>query len=159
MTQGQQGGPVVVPAHGYNEPDVRAYESAPRPTGWAGWVFFAGILMVLAGCFNVIAGFVALFNDKYYVVPSSGLMVHVDYNAWGWTFLIYGAIVGVAGFGILAGKTWARVVGVVLAVVNALLNLAFLAAYPLWTTIIIALDIAIIYSLIVHGREVRAARD
>jgi hypothetical protein len=58
----------------------------------------------------------------------------------------------------MAGQTWARVVGVILAVVSAIVNVAFLAAYPVWSTIIIALDVFVIYALIVHGSEARAMR-
>ena len=117
---------------------------------------FAGILMFIAGSFNAIAGIVALFNDKYYLVPSQDLLVKVDYTVWGWVLLIYGIVQGLAGIGVLLGQTWARAVGVILAVFNIILNLGFLAAYPIWTTIIIALDVVVIYALIVHGRETRS---
>jgi len=59
---------------------------------------------------------------------------------------------------VLVGQNWARVVGVVFAVLNALVNLAFIAAYPVWITLTIVLDIIVIYALIVHGREARAFR-
>jgi len=61
-----------------------------------------------------------------------------------------------AGLGLLRGQTWARVTGVVLAVVSALVNITFLAAYPLWSTLVIAVDVIVIYALIVHGRESKA---
>lgn len=143
-----------------NQQDVRSISPArvrdPEPTGWIGWVIFGGVLMMLAGCFNAIAGLVALFDDQYYHVSSKGLMVQADYRTWGWVLLIYGIVVAVAGVCVLFGQTWARVVAVVLAVVNALINLAFLAAYPVWSVIIIALDVVVIYALIVHGREARS---
>ena len=58
--------------------------------------------------------------------------------------------------GILAGQAWARVTGVVLAVISALVNLAFMAAFPLWATLIIALDVLVIYALVAHGKEITA---
>jgi hypothetical protein len=129
------------------------HRDSPSITAWIGWVVFAGVLMIMVGCFNAIAGIVALFEHSYYLVSPSGLLVHVDYTAWGWTLLIYGIIMVLAGFGVMAGQTWARIVAVILLVINALVNLAFLAAYPIWSTIVIALDVVIIYALIVHGRE------
>jgi len=132
-------------------------ESADQPTAWVGWIFFAGILMLLVGCFNVIAGVVALLKEDYFLVGPAGLMLGMDFTAWGWTYLIYGTVLTLAGFGIMVGQTWARVVAVVLAVVNALLNLTFLAAYPVWTMLIIVLDVIVVYALIVHGRETRSA--
>jgi hypothetical protein len=147
MAQHQQQDRPVVTSIGDHEPQ--------QETGWVGWVVFAGILMFLAGSFNAIAGIVALFNRNYYLVPSEGLLVKVDYKAWGWTLLIYGIIVMIAGLGVLVGQTWARVIGVILAGVNAVLNLGFLAAYPIWSTIVIVLDVVVIYALTVHGRETR----
>lgn len=166
MTQSQQNGPYVTPAHAF-ETGARGHESMPsgyeppvpantpntQPTRWVGWVFFAGIIMLTVGCFNMIGGIVALFRSSYYLVTADDLMVRVDYTAWGWLFIIYGAVVAAAGFGVMVGKTWARVIGVILAVINALLNLTFLAAYPVWSVMVIALDVIVIYALIVHGRE------
>jgi hypothetical protein len=70
--------------------------------------------------------------------------------------MIAGAVVFAAGLGLFAGQMWARVVGVVLAVASALLNFAFIAAYPFWSTIVIAMDVFVIYALTVHGREMKA---
>jgi hypothetical protein len=133
-------------------------ETRPEPevTGWVGWVFFAGILMLMVGSFNALAGVVALFNDEYYLVGKNGLLVEVDYTTWGWALLLYGIALGLAGLGVLAGQTWARVAAVILVAINALVNLGFLAAQPIWTMLIIALDVIIIYALIVHGREARS---
>lgn len=126
-----------------------------RLTGWVGWVLFAGIVLFTAGCFNVIEGLVALFNKDYYVVGSAGLVVPADVAVWGWTLLIFGAIEAVVGYGVAVGQTWARAVGVVIAVLNAVVNLAFIAAYPIWIILTIALDVIVIYAITVHGREAR----
>jgi hypothetical protein len=138
--------------------EASAYPSRrePEATGWVGWVLFGGILLFIVGAFNVIAGVVALFKDEYFLVAESGLLIELDYTAWGWWLIIWGALLALTGFGVLVGQTWARIVGVILVSVNALMNLAFLAAYPIWTTLVIALDIIVIYALIVHGRETRA---
>jgi hypothetical protein len=125
-------------------------------TGWVGWVFFAGIVMFTVGFFNIIEGLVALFNSGYYRVDHNGLVVHVNYRTWGWTLLIFGAVLVIAGYGVLVGQTWARVVGVILAVLNAMTNFAFLAAYPVWVVLTISLDVLVVYALIAHGREAKA---
>ncbi|MFN2497254.1 MAG: hypothetical protein ABR608_15340 [Pseudonocardiaceae bacterium] len=136
-------------------PHQRGDAALPAPTGWVGWIFFAGIIMILGGTFQAIAGLVAIFNEAYYLVPSSDLVVSVDYTGWGWAHLITGILVVAAGFGVLTGQTWARIVGVILAGISAILNIAFLAAYPLWSLIVIALDVVVIYALSVHGREMQ----
>ena len=127
-----------------------------EPTAWVGLIVFGGIMMLMMGGFQIIQGFVALFNDEYYLVTRNGLIVTLDYTTWGWTHLIIGLIAVGAGIGVLLGQMWARVVGIIIAVVSALANIAFLSAYPVWSTIVIATDVLVIYALTVHGREVKS---
>jgi hypothetical protein len=127
-----------------------------EPTGWVGWVIFAGVAMIVLGAFQIIEGLVAVFQRSYYLVTPGHLIVHVNYAAWGWTHFGIGVVIAVVGFGVMAGVMWARVLGIALAVISAIVNLAFIAAYPVWGILIIALDVVVIYALAVHGREVRA---
>jgi hypothetical protein len=126
-------------------------------SGWAGWVVFAGIMMIMLGAFQVIEGLVALFDQGYYLVAPSGLVLSVDYNTWGWAHLIIGVLAVATGIGLIAGNMLARVVGVILAVLSAILNLVFIAAYPVWSTIVIAIDVIVIYAIVVHGRELKGS--
>src|SRR4051794_32176519 len=107
-----------------------------QPTAWAGWVTFAGVMLIMLGAFHAIQGLVALFNSGFYLVGSNGLVVNVDYNAWGWLHLALGAVAIVTGAGLFVGNMAARVVGVGIACLSAVVNLAFLAAYPVWSTIV-----------------------
>jgi len=132
-----------------------AYGNSPDPTGWTGWVVFAAFMMILLGTFQAVEGLVAIFDDGYYHVRESGLVINVDYDAWGWVHLVLGAVIVLAGVGVLAGNILARTVGVVLAAVSAVLNLLFIEAYPIWSVIVITVDVLVIYALIVHGRELR----
>src|SRR5690349_17713350 len=96
-----------------------------EPTAWTGFVVFAGIMLLMLGGFQVIEGFVAIVRDEYYVVTRNGLLLTLDYTTWGWTHLIIGLIAVAAGIGVLAGQMWARIVGIVIAVISALANIAF----------------------------------
>jgi hypothetical protein len=127
----------------------------PQRTGWVGWLVFTAVLMILLGAFHAIQGLIALFNSEYYLVGPGGLTVQLDYTTWGWVHLIAGVVVIVTGIGVLVGQTWARVVGILLALISALVSFTFIAAYPVWSCILIALDVLIIYALAVHGRELR----
>lgn len=124
-------------------------------TGWIGWVLFAGIIMFTVGSINIIEGIVALVNDDYYLVDANRMIVDVDYTAWGWMLLTFGLLLVFAGYGVMVGQTWARVTGIILAVVNAVLNLLFVRAYPVWSIIVITLDVLVIYALAAHGREAK----
>jgi hypothetical protein len=126
-----------------------------RESGWAGWVVFAGVMMILLGGFNAVEGLVALLNGSW-LASSTELPIEFDYATWGWTWLIFGAVVAIAGFGVLAGQTWARVVGVAFAALNAVVQLLFIPAYPFWAMSVIAVDIIVIWALTAHGRDVAA---
>jgi hypothetical protein len=132
-------------------------EEPPPVTGWAGWIVFAGTMMMLLGALHAFQGLIALFDDGYYAVTKSGLAVQVDYTGWGWTHLIMGVVVVAAGVGLLAGQMWARIVGVGLAFLSCLVNVAFLAAYPVWSMVMIAVDILVIWAITVHGLEMKTA--
>jgi hypothetical protein len=134
-----------------------AYGDGPDPTAWTGWVVFAAFMMIMVGSFQAIEGLVALFDDGWYHVTQNGLLVEADYTVWGWTHLLLGALLIVAGVGVLAGNTLARLVAIALAGLSALVNLAFIEAYPIWAVIIITIDVLVIYALVVHGRELRSS--
>jgi hypothetical protein len=126
-------------------------------TGWAGWLVFASFMMFLVGSFQAIQGLVALFEDDYYVVRESGLVVNVDYTAWGTLHLILGVLLILCGAGVLTGNVVARGVGVLLAGLSAIANMAFIGAYPVWSIIVIVVDVLVIYALTVHGGELRSS--
>jgi hypothetical protein len=136
-------------------PQQRAQAAPTEQTAWVGWVVFGACMMVMLGMFHAIAGLVALFKETYFVVGSSDLVVSVSYDTWGWAHLIGGLVVLAVGVGLLTGATWARVLGVVVAMLSALVNLAFLAAYPLWSTMMITLAVLVIYAITAHGAEIK----
>jgi hypothetical protein len=123
--------------------------------GWTGWIGFAAIMMVLAGVFQGIAGLVALFKDEVFVVRKTGLVVSVDYTTWGWIHLAIAALLLLAGTSLFAGNMYGRIVGVLVAMLSAVANLVFIAAYPVWSVLIIAVDIFVIYAIVVHGRDLK----
>ena len=145
----------AVPDPRYTQGNSPMASRAPQPTGWTGWIAFGAVMMVMLGSFHAIAGFVGIFQESYFLVGSSDLVVEVDYTTWGWVHLIAGIVIIAAGAMLITGATWARVVTVAVAFLSALLNLAFLAAYPIWSTIMITVDILVIWAVIVHGSEVR----
>jgi hypothetical protein len=131
--------------------------SAVQPSGaWAGWVAFAGIMLALIGFFDILQGITALTNDEYFVVRGGDLLVF-DFTTWGWILLIWGVLLILAGFGLIAGRGWARWFGIVLAFLNAVAQVGFLAAYPIWSTILIALDVFVLFALTARWGEARAA--
>ncbi len=127
-----------------------------EPTGWVGWIIFAGTMLVILGIFHAIQGLVALFNDSVYLVGPKGLVINVDYTVWGWVHLLGGILVVLAGVALFAGKMWARILAVIVAVVSAVINVVFLPAYPIWSTMMIAIDVLVIWAVTVHGSEMKS---
>jgi len=126
--------------------------------GVSGWAWFTGGLMVLVGIFQFIAGIVALAGTGYYVVPARNLVLDASYSTWGWVHLIVGIVAIATGGGLAFGITVARVVGVALAAVSAIVNFGFIPAAPFAATLIIAMDVFLIYAITVHGGEPKQAR-
>ena len=114
----------------------------------SGYVF-AGLIMIVVGCFQAIAGVAAIFEDEFYTVTPNYIF-EVDTTTWGWIHLILGLVVAFAGYALFAGKTWARVVGVTFAVLTAIANFIFIPYYPFWAILIISLTIWVIWALTRH---------
>ena len=130
--------------------------STNKPSGWAvGWTAFAGITMILQGVWWLISGLIAIIDDEFYVITQNWIL-EFDTSIWGWIHLIVGIIVLVAGFGLFTAKTWARTVGVIIAVLSAIVAFMWLPYYPVWGVIFIVVSIAIIWALTVHGHDIEA---
>ena len=127
-------------------------EAAPSEAA-AGLTVFAAVMMMMIGAFQVIQGIIALANDTFYVVGAE-YVFQFDVTTWGWIHLLLGALVAVAGYFVLQAKVWARTVGVIVAVISALFNFAWLPYYPVWSILIIALNVFVIWALTVRGRDV-----
>jgi hypothetical protein len=128
-------------------------------SGWAvGFTVFAAIMMIMVGVFQALQGLVAIFENEFYV-QTRNYLFQFDATTWGWIHLVIGLVVALAGWGLLSGRTWARVVGITLAALSATANFLFIPYYPFWSLLIITLDIFVIWALTAHGREYRELKD
>jgi hypothetical protein len=140
--------------------DASQYPSTGRqPSGAAvGFTVFAAVMMIMAGAWQAISGLIAIFENEFYV-PTRDYIFQFDVTAWGWIHLVVGLIVAFAGWGLLSGQTWARVVGITVAAFSATTNFLFLPYYPFWAILIITLDVFVIWALTAHGRELKELKD
>ena len=124
------------------------------PSIWAvGWAAFAAVMLIMVGFFHALAAVIALFEDSYYVVGREWIF-EFDVTAWGWIHLLWGLVLVASGIGIFSGNVAARTVGVVAAALSAVVNFAWLPYQPVWGAIMIAVAVAVIWSLTVHGRDI-----
>jgi len=124
----------------------------------AGWLGFTAWLMITLGGLYVVQGLIALIRDRYYVLAPDQIIVF-DLTTWGWIMLIWGIVIGLVGFGLLAGAGWARWVGIVVVTLSILIQLSFAGAaqYTLWALTVIAFCVIALYILLVRWDEARPA--
>ena len=115
---------------------------------WTGWIAFAGWLMLIIGSLDFFEGLIAVIRGQYYVLTPQQIIVF-DTTTWGWLTLIWGILLVLAGFGLWTGAGWARWFTIVVVGLNILGQLSWLgaSAYPLWSLVIITLNIIVLYAL------------
>jgi hypothetical protein len=110
-----------------------------------GWYDFAGVLFALAGVWNSISGLSAIFKKEYF---SEAGLIYQNLQVWGWVWLVLGIVqLGTAAALIGGGG---RIVAIVLAAISATVSFASIGAYPLWSILVIAIDVLMIYGLTTH---------
>ena len=120
---------------------------AVRPEG-SGWFTFAGVMFGLAGASNLLWGLAAL--DKKDYLPEAGLLAS-NLSVWGWLSLIWAAMAITGAVLLFMRNQWSAGVAIVLAALNASFWLFAIPVLPIWSLIVIAIDVAIIYGLTVHA--------
>jgi hypothetical protein len=121
--------------------------------GPSGWAAFAGVVLFIAGSFNLIFGLAAAVNDEVVTIGGGGVIIW-DVDAWGWMHFGLGVLMIATSIGLFLVETWARIVAVVFATISAVGQAVLITAFPLFSIMIIALDVAVIYNLTVkHGEQ------
>ena len=123
---------------------MQAGDSARK--GDSGWAAFAGVIMFVVGSLSALWGLGGILNDDIVVVGGHGAIV-ADITVWGWVHLILGSLIALTGIGLLTGNTAARWFGVFVVAVNAVAQIVWFPAAPLWAFLMIILDVTILYQL------------
>lgn len=127
-----------------------AYTPAAVPNPWAtGLALFAGVMMIVAGAYQVFGGIAALIHDEVFVTTPD-YVYSMDLTSWGWIHLALGILLVVVGAGVISGQKWARFTGIGLVALSMIANFLFVPYYPVWSLLIIALEVAVIWALAVY---------
>jgi uncharacterized membrane protein (DUF2068 family) len=121
----------------------------------AGWILFAGVMIVMAGIFNVIYGIAAINNSKFFVADREFIISNL--KTWGWVILVVGVVQIFAAFSIWKGRAFGRWFGIVAAGVNAIAALMSIQAYPFWSLAVFSLDLLVVYGLATYGGNAKTA--
>ncbi len=139
--------------------EARAHHMANLPAGqgppagaWSGWVTFAALMLVFLGALNGLQGFIALLDDGYFVARSEELVL-VNYDAYGGLLVFWGALLMLVGAGLNARRGWARWTAVIIVMIDALLQVGFFPSSPLLATLLIALDVVVLFALTARWEE------
>ncbi len=120
-----------------------------------GWSAFAAFMLMMLGIFQALAGIAAIANDEAFAVTED-YVIKLDTTQWGWVHLIIGILVFLAGLGIFSGNVLARTVGVLVAIGSAVSAFIYLPIQPVWSSILIAIAVSVIWALTAHGRDIAA---
>lgn len=112
----------------------------------AGGTLFAGFMLFTLGVLAILQGIAAIAKDNV-IIRTPNYTYKFDFTTWGWIHLILGALAVVVGIGLLAGAEWARFAGIALAVLNIIANFMWLPYLPIWSIVLIAIDVFIIWAL------------
>ncbi len=124
-----------------------------------GWISFAGILMVIGGGFKILQGLGWVINSNNLFPDGNDAVLGQSATSWGWWEILLGTVVLLAGFAVFSGNVLARTVGVIAAVISMFSAFASMTFYPFWALTIIAIDVAIVWALTVHGRDIQKAEE
>lgn len=115
-------------------------------TGSSGWTAVAAVLMTVGGVLAVFQGISAIAKDDI-IVKTRNYSFSFSSTGWGWIHLILGVVIFLAGIALFGGAAWARFLGVLLAGLSVVANFTWLPHYPVWSIVVIAIDLAIIWAL------------
>jgi hypothetical protein len=120
----------------------------------AGWIGFAAIVMLIVGAIDFFQGWIAIFEDDYFVPTGAGYLV-VDLTAWGWFMVFWGVLLVLGGLALASAQSWARWFAIVLVSLNILGQLGFVGSsdYPLWALTAIVLNVVVLYALTARWSE------
>lgn len=121
-----------------------------QPPAGMGWVTFAVFMLLIAGSVNVIYGIAAISNSSFYANGARHVLFD-DLSTWGWVVLLVGVTQIVASIAIWADTAFGRWLGVILASGGAVVQLLFLPSSPFLSLALFAVDLMIVYGLVVHG--------
>jgi len=124
-----------------------------RVSPWAGGpILLASGILVIAGIWQVFIGTTALVHDKIYD-GEPRYLYSFDLSVWGWAELLTGILSIAAGYAALRGLTWARMTGIGLASLSMIVQFMFLPHYPIWSVLVIGLDVVVIFALATYRRD------
>jgi hypothetical protein len=123
---------------------------------WTGWVIFAAAVLFTIGCFNIIMGLAALLKDEVYLVSKNGLLLTTSYTYWGWWLILVGGLVILVALGLFSGNEVARWFAILAVVVNLITQFGWFPAQPIWSLIVIGLDVAVLYALTAAWKGAKA---
>ncbi|WP_371496764.1 hypothetical protein OG871_12185 [Kitasatospora sp. NBC_00374] len=137
-------------------PTVPPPANRPQESGNTAWVtglvLFAAVVMMVNGILEIFQGIMAIADDDVFV-STPRYVFRLDLTSWGWIHLILGLLVLVTGLALLRASAWARYAGIFFASLSMLGSFLSLPYYPLWSVVVLTLDVFVIWALCVYRTD------
>jgi len=141
-----------VPKPAGQQDDSRSGQGSSGGLAVAGFTALAAVLMVISGLWSFFEGLAAVVRGRFFVVLPN-YTYDISTTGWGWIHMILGAVVFAAGLCLFADMAWARITGIILATISAIVNFLFIPYYPVWSIVVIAIDVFVIWALMSPRRR------
>jgi hypothetical protein len=115
----------------------------------AGWLAFAGMMVLIAGTLNVIWGIAALDDASFFIEDERYILE--DLNTMGWVILVIGIIQVLAALSIWSGGEFGRWIGIIGATLGAIAALLSIPGFPLWSVCVFGVNLLVLYGLMAYG--------
>lgn len=125
-----------------------------QTTGWTGWVMFASLLMILSGFVHILYGIGSLFTQNWFLYANQSIYL-VDGRTGGWVLILVGILLLVSGALLLSGNAFGRAMGMLLATIGIIANLAYIGIAPIWSILAVIVNALILYAVGAHGSEMK----
>ncbi len=120
----------------------------------AGWVLFAGVMMVANGILGIFEGVIGVASKNHIYAATPNYTYKFDLTSWGWIHIAIGGLVALIGLGVIGGRAWARYAGIFVVSLSLFANFMFLPYYPLWAVVLIAIDVFVLWALCAYRKPV-----
>jgi hypothetical protein len=122
-----------------------------------GWIVFAAVVLGVAGIMRIFDALWAFRTHNTLSLSNYNLIFGDSLKTYGWVWLLTGALLILAAFGVMAQQQWSRWFGVFAGAIMAIGAIAWITIYPAWSLAYTTMGVLVIYALADYGGQTQDA--